>query len=76
MDGIDTVFLVRIAPAAAVDAALARIARHARRIVFLSAEDAASLFQQPNPASVAVRALCEEAHGGPEYRQARCASKR
>src|SRR5262245_48376655 len=35
--GIDTVFLVWTAPAAAVAGALARIAKHARRIVFLSA---------------------------------------
>jgi len=37
LDGIDTVFLVWTAPAAAVASALERIAKHARRIVFLSA---------------------------------------
>ena len=37
LHGIDTVFLVRTAPPAAVVPALDRIARHARRIVFLSA---------------------------------------
>ena len=49
--GIDTVFLVWTAPAAAVAPALERIAQHARRIVFLSApiKTAHPLFQQPNP---------------------------
>src|SRR5882724_13163604 len=37
LDGIDTVFLVWTAPAAGVSPALERIAKHARRIVFLSA---------------------------------------
>jgi uncharacterized protein YbjT (DUF2867 family) len=37
LDGIDTVFLVWTAPAGAVAPALERIARHARRIVLLSA---------------------------------------
>jgi uncharacterized protein YbjT (DUF2867 family) len=36
LDGVDAVFLVWCAPATAVAPALARIARHARRIVFLS----------------------------------------
>jgi uncharacterized protein YbjT (DUF2867 family) len=131
LDGIDTVFLVWTAPAAAVAPALERITKHARRIVFLSApiKTAHPLFQQPNPlkalfeqierlietsglawtilrpgmfaanalswwapqlragdvvrwpylsaptapiderdiAAVAVRALCEEGHGGAEY---------
>jgi len=51
LDGIDTVFLVWTAPAAAVAPALERIAKHARRIVFLSApiKTAHPLFQQPNP---------------------------
>lgn len=51
LDGIDTVFLVWVAPAEAVAPALERIAKHARRIVFLSAplKTAHPLFQQPNP---------------------------
>ncbi len=57
LEGIDTVFLVWVAPAEAVDAALERIAKHARRIVFLSAplKTAHPLFQQPSP----VRAMTE-----------------
>ena len=55
LDGIDAVFLVWTAPPAAVAPALERIAKHARRIVFLSAplKTAHPFFQQPNP----VRAL-------------------
>jgi uncharacterized protein YbjT (DUF2867 family) len=51
LDGIDAVFLVWTAPAAAVVPALERIAKHSRRIVFLSApiKTAHPLFQQPNP---------------------------
>ncbi len=51
LDGIDAVFLVWTAPAASVAPALERIAKHARRIVFLSAplKTAHPLFQQPNP---------------------------
>jgi uncharacterized protein YbjT (DUF2867 family) len=51
LDGIDTVFLVWTAPPAAVASALERIARHARRIVFLSSPHKTPhpLFQQPNP---------------------------
>jgi uncharacterized protein YbjT (DUF2867 family) len=58
LDGIDTVFLVWTAPAAAVAPALERIAKHARRIVFLSApiKTAHPLFQQPNP----LRAMFEQ----------------
>ena len=54
LNGIDTVFLVWTAPAAAVDPALERIAKHIRRIVFLSApiKTAHPLFQQPNPLRV------------------------
>ena len=54
LNGIDTVFLVWTAPAAAVDPALERIAKHVRRIVFLSApiKTAHPLFQQPNPLRV------------------------
>jgi len=49
--GIDTVFLVWVAPAEAAAPALERIAKHARRIVLLSAplRTAHPLFQQPNP---------------------------
>jgi uncharacterized protein YbjT (DUF2867 family) len=56
--GIDTVFLVWTAPAAAIAPALARIAKHARRIVFLTAplKTAHPFFQQPNPS----RALFED----------------
>lgn len=52
LDGIDTVFLVWTAPPAAVAPALERIAKHTRRIVFLSAplKTPHPLFQQPNPA--------------------------
>jgi uncharacterized protein YbjT (DUF2867 family) len=52
--GIDTVFLVWTAPAGAAAPALARIARHARRIVFLSAplKTPHPFFQQPNPSRV------------------------
>jgi uncharacterized protein YbjT (DUF2867 family) len=58
LDGIDTVFLVWTAPAAAVAPALERITKHARRIVFLSApiKTAHPLFQQPNP----LKALFEQ----------------
>jgi uncharacterized protein YbjT (DUF2867 family) len=58
LDGIDAVFLVWTAPPAAVAPALERIAKHARRIVFLSAplKTAHPLFQQPNP----VRAMAEQ----------------
>lgn len=58
LDGIDTVFLVWVAPPTTVAPALERIAKHARRIVFLSAplKTPHPLFQQPNPA----RALGEQ----------------
>ncbi len=58
LDGVDAVFLVWTAPPAAVAPPLERIARHARRIVFLSSphKTAHPLFQQPNP----VRVLHEE----------------
>jgi len=51
LDGVDTVFLVWVAPPATFEAVLERIARYARRIVFLSAplKTAHPLFQQPNP---------------------------
>ena len=50
LDGIEAVFLVWTTPPAAVAPALERIAKHARRIVFLSApiKTQHPLFQQPN----------------------------
>lgn len=50
LEGIDALFLVWTAPAAAVAPALERITKHARRIVYLSAplKTAHPLFQQPN----------------------------
>ena len=58
LDGVDAVFLVWTAPPAAVAPALERIAKHARRIVFLSAplKTAHPYFQQPN----AMRLLGEQ----------------
>lgn len=58
LDGIDTVFLVWTAPPSAVVLALERIAKRARRIVFLSApiKTQHPLFQQPNP----LRAMFEQ----------------
>jgi uncharacterized protein YbjT (DUF2867 family) len=52
LQDIDTVFLVWVAPPAAAAGALERIAKHARRIVFLTAPLKTShpFFQQPNPA--------------------------
>ena len=51
LQDIDTVFLVWVAPPAAVAGALERIAKHARRIVFLTAplKTPHPFFQQPNP---------------------------
>jgi len=51
LQDIDTVFLVWVAPMDAIDAALDRIARHARRIVYLTAplRTPHPFFQQPNP---------------------------
>ena len=51
LDGVETVFLVWTAQAGAVPAAVERIARHARRIVFLSSpyQTPHPFFQQPNP---------------------------
>jgi uncharacterized protein YbjT (DUF2867 family) len=51
LQGIDTVFLVWVAPPAAVAGALERIAKHTRRIVFLTAplNTPHPFFQQPNP---------------------------
>jgi uncharacterized protein YbjT (DUF2867 family) len=50
LDDIDTVFMVWVAPPATAASAMERIARHARRIVFLSApiKTAHPFFQQPN----------------------------
>jgi uncharacterized protein YbjT (DUF2867 family) len=57
LDGIDAVFLVWTAPITAVEAAIGRIAKRARRIVFLTAplKSPHPFFQQPNPG----RALAE-----------------
>ena len=51
LDGVDAVFLVWTAPPDAVAPALERIARHARRIVYLSApiKTAHPFFQKPQP---------------------------
>ena len=51
LQDIDTVFLVWMAPPGAVADALERIAKHARRIVFLTAplKTPHPFFQQPNP---------------------------
>jgi uncharacterized protein YbjT (DUF2867 family) len=51
LQDIHTVFLVWVAPPAAVAGALERIAKHARRIVFLTAplKTPHPFFQQPNP---------------------------
>ncbi|HEX4961668.1 MAG TPA: NAD(P)H-binding protein [Thermoanaerobaculia bacterium] len=51
LDGVDVVFLVWTAPAGAVPAAVDRMAKHARRIVFLSSPHRTPhpFFQQPNP---------------------------
>jgi uncharacterized protein YbjT (DUF2867 family) len=58
LDGIDTVFLVWTAPREAFAAAWERIARRARRVVFLSAplKTPHPFFQQPNPG----RALAQQ----------------
>jgi uncharacterized protein YbjT (DUF2867 family) len=52
LQGVDAVFLVWVAPQTAVAGALERIAKHARRIVFLTApvKTPHPFFQQPNPA--------------------------
>lgn len=52
LEGVESVFLVWVAPANAAPSALARIAAHARRIVFLTAplKTPHPFFQQPNPA--------------------------
>jgi uncharacterized protein YbjT (DUF2867 family) len=51
LDDIDTVFLVWVAPPSTAGAVLERIAKHAQRLVFLSApiKTAHPFFQQPNP---------------------------
>src|SRR2546425_5993629 len=51
LQDIDTVFLVWVAPPAAVAGALERIVKQARRIVFLTAplKTPDPFFQQPNP---------------------------
>ncbi|HEY3841414.1 MAG TPA: NAD(P)H-binding protein [Bryobacteraceae bacterium] len=61
LEGIDAVFLVWTAPFSAFAPVLERIARHARRIVYLSAplKTQHPLFQQPN----AARAMAERNEG-------------
>ncbi len=51
LQDVDTVFLVWVAPPAAAEDALGRIAEHARRVVFLTAplKTPHPFFQQPNP---------------------------
>src|SRR5256714_1293581 len=58
LDGIDAVFLVWTAPPATIAPALERIAKYARRVVFLSApiKTPHPFFQQPNP----LRAMGEQ----------------
>jgi len=53
LDGVDAVFLVWTAPGGTASAVVDRIARHARRIVFLTSphQTAHPFFQQPNPAA-------------------------
>jgi uncharacterized protein YbjT (DUF2867 family) len=53
LDNVDTVFLVWSAPVAAAAAAIARIAKQVRRVVFLSApyRTPHPLFLQPNPSA-------------------------
>ncbi|MGH7621429.1 MAG: NAD(P)H-binding protein [Gemmatimonadaceae bacterium] len=57
LQAIDTVFLVWVAPADAIPAALERIVKYARRIVYLTAplKTPHPFFQQPNPS----RAIAE-----------------
>jgi uncharacterized protein YbjT (DUF2867 family) len=54
LDGVGAVFLVWTAPPATVPAVVERIARHARRVVFLSSphQTPHPFFQQPNPMAV------------------------
>lgn len=51
LQGVHTVFLVWVAPLAAAPAAVERVAKHARRIVLLTAplKTPHPFFQQPNP---------------------------
>jgi uncharacterized protein YbjT (DUF2867 family) len=59
LDGVDVVFLVWTAPADAAPAAVDRMAKHARRIVFLSSphQTPHPFFQQPNPLADATRGI-------------------
>ncbi len=52
LEGIEAVFLVWVAPASAAPSAVERIAKRARRLVFLTAplKTPHPFFQQPNPA--------------------------
>ncbi len=51
LDGVDRVFVVWTAPAAAVEAAFERIARRARRVVLMTSPHTVAhpMFNQPNP---------------------------
>ncbi len=57
--GVDTLFLVWTAPPSALTEALKRIAKHTRRIVFLSAplKTPHPFFQQPNPSRVLAESI-------------------
>jgi uncharacterized protein YbjT (DUF2867 family) len=57
LQDVDTVFLVWVAPPDAIEAAIGKIATHARRIVYLTAplKTPHPFFQQPNPS----RAIAE-----------------
>ena len=59
LQDIDTVFLVWVAPPAAVTGALERIAKHVRRIVFLTAplKTPHPFFQQPSPSREAAERI-------------------
>jgi uncharacterized protein YbjT (DUF2867 family) len=56
---IETVFLVWVAPPEAIEGAIERIAKHARRIVYLTAplKTPHPFFQQPNPARAVAERL-------------------
>src|SRR5262245_43616425 len=59
LDDVNAVFLVWAAPGTALAPALARIAKHVPRVVFLSAphQTAHPLFQQPNPVATLLKEI-------------------
>ena len=65
LEGIETVFLVWVAAPSAAPAALERIAKHARRVVFLTSplKTPHPFFQQPNPARAMAERLEELTQG-------------